>query len=132
MTQNEFVKVTEELDKMANDILMGKGKEYASDFDRLANFKDIGKKFAIDPRVVLWVYLEKHLRSLNSSIVTGKASVESHTRIADCINYLKLLYALEYEMAEVETDRDVIEFYKNKGIGKDNNDKPMHGSELIR
>lgn len=81
--------------------LSSKGKEYASDADRLHNFKaDVGGLEENEtPAQVLWGYLRKHLQSVYdivSSTRTPDAAVIDE-KVGDAINYLILLEAVLLE-----------------------------------
>lgn len=85
-----LIKMHEEELKIAET----KGREYTQG-DRLDNFKRIGKELGIDPKVVLWVYLKKHLDSIASYIKNQKVLSEPiEGRILDARVYLCLLRGL--------------------------------------
>jgi hypothetical protein len=77
-----------------------KGHEYAHDADQLANFRRLGTTLRLDPRVVLYVYLLKHLDAISHYIgaVQHKREIVCSEpidgRIDDAILYLILLKAL--------------------------------------
>ena len=76
-----------------------KGNEYTrgSD-DQLANFKRLGEMVHQDPRVILGVYMQKHLDSIFHFIATGDGGCEGiRGRIDDAQNYLDLLRAMVEE-----------------------------------
>ena len=98
MNQENFQKIFDETIIEAKGILFSKGKEYASNVDRLANFKDIGAALGITADKICWAYLAKHLRALEFEIREGKPSIESASRIQDCINYLIFLQAIKFEL----------------------------------
>jgi hypothetical protein len=70
-----------------------KGKEYAHDTDRFANFRRLADELGLKDYQVAWVYTKKHLDSIASYMKTGKTfSAESiHGRIVDAITYLTLI-----------------------------------------
>lgn len=77
-----------------------KGVEYAnSNSDANANFKKLGAELDLDPKKVLWVYLQKHLYAITSFLRTGKVfSTESiKGRIHDAILYLFILLTMMEE-----------------------------------
>lgn len=85
-----LIKMHEEELKVAET----KGREYTQG-DRLDNFKRIGRELGIDPKVVLWVYLKKHLDSIASFIKNKKVLSEPiQGRIMDARVYLCLLRGL--------------------------------------
>lgn len=72
-----------------------KGKEYTLNNDRLDNFKRIGRELGINPKIVLWIYLKKHLDAIQNYIVSEKVLSESiQSRIMDARVYLCLLRGL--------------------------------------
>ena len=71
-----------------------KGREYTQG-DRLDNFKRLALEIGVNPKVVLWVYLKKHLDSIANYIKTGKVYSEPiEGRIMDARVYLSLLRCL--------------------------------------
>jgi len=72
-----------------------KGKEYTQG-DKLDNFKRLGKELNIDAKLVLWVYLKKHLDSICSYIRNNQTFSEEpiESRIKDARVYLALLRGL--------------------------------------
>jgi hypothetical protein len=94
MTQSEFLETAKKFYQEAEKILNSKGKEYAADEDRLANFKDVGKELGVSPELICYVYMRKHLRSIESYLRTGKKSVEMSSRLQDISNYILFFYAL--------------------------------------
>jgi len=99
-----------------------KGKEYTQT-DRLDNFKRLGKELGVDPKVILWVYLRKHIDSIASFIKTGGVLSEPiQGRITDARVYLFLLRGLIEEDKQVdEADRvtmdEHFEFNGSPNIG---------------
>jgi len=78
-----------------NNLLIKKGKEYASDADALANFKtasDIG----VTPLQKALIFAEKHWFSIKSYVKRGKelSNEPIEGRIHDMINYLFLILCL--------------------------------------
>jgi len=70
-----------------------KGKEYAHDENRFANFDRLAKELNLDRKKILWVYLTKHLDSIISFINESKefSSEPINGRVRDAILYLALL-----------------------------------------
>jgi hypothetical protein len=98
MLFEEQRRLFEELFEKERALLETKGREYSSDQDCLANFKDCDS-VGLDPQQKLWVYLSKHLSSIASYIKNGKEYSDEtiEGRIADARNYLALLYMLIQE-----------------------------------
>ena len=65
------------------------------DDDVFTNFRSIGHRLGIDPKIVLSIYLLKHMDSIRSYLKHGQTFTEDISgRIADAINYLVLLNGL--------------------------------------
>lgn len=79
-----------------------KGVEYSGTEDKLANFKSLGRELGLDPKVVLWVYLQKHLNAVRSYATTNavRSTEPIRGRIRDAQLYLALLEALIVEDSE--------------------------------
>jgi hypothetical protein len=95
-TQERIDFFMEEFEKMM-EISATKGVEYANDdHDANHNFKDIGKQLGINQKTVLWIYVKKHLQSVESYL--RKGSVISNEpiegRIHDIILYNFILLSL--------------------------------------
>ena len=78
------------------DTLMNKAKEYATDGDRLHNFKVAASVQGISPTAALAGMMAKHTVSVYDMIGTGKVYDIAlwEEKIKDSINYLFLLWAL--------------------------------------
>lgn len=123
MTHDEFEKLSQNLlDDARGNIMIKKGREYAGNEDRLANFKRGSVNVGINPESVLYVYLAKHLDSLATFIrdlerVKNLKTVEEALtepiaeRIKDAINYLLLLHGLIEERRGVEDGHTYIPRY---------------------
>jgi len=70
-----------------------KGREYAHDADRFANFRRLYATTVIKDKQVAYVYLVKHLDSIASFMKTGQefSSEKIRGRIVDAITYLTLI-----------------------------------------
>lgn len=91
MTFKEADEILEILFQEEKDIAKTKAVEYTQG-DRLDNFKRIGREIGIPAKVVLWIYLKKHLDSIASYIKSGTTLSESiESRILDARVYLHLL-----------------------------------------
>jgi hypothetical protein len=95
MTFAEFNEMLIGMFKEEIDIGKSKGREYGLT-SRLANFTRLGDELGIDPKIVLWVYLKKHLDAILSYITTGgKTYSESiDSRVLDARVYLSLFKGL--------------------------------------
>lgn len=110
MNNQDFMSIVKTMTDEALAILDSKGKEYAGNDDRLANFKDIARELGITPQQVCLVYLKKHIRALEHSARTNTISMEEGTRAMDCINYLFFFVALReerYDGAKLPFESDV-------------------------
>lgn len=110
-------KLTKELHRKELEIASTKGKEYASKDDCLSNFKTIasllnkatpitctcpncggGIEVEISPKVVLAVYMMKHLLAILDYIGRGESlSEQLFDRILDLRTYGMLLYGLDMD-----------------------------------
>lgn len=104
MTFEEFDKLTEDILAKVRTIRDTKGREYARDQDRLANFKEIAYEVGITPLQTWFVHFEKHMRSIKSYVRTERVFSDEgiEGRIVDTITYLLLLYGL---IKEIDNDR---------------------------
>lgn len=97
MTQKEFDKCIKDLDNLCNSIMKNKRPEYTNENeDVLHNFKKTGDELNISPLKSCAVYLLKSFGSIISHINNAnlKKAEPIDTRIADSINYLRILKAL--------------------------------------
>lgn len=85
---------------MAANIMRPKSTDYTKGSkDKLTNFKEGAAMTGLTPRQVLGVYMHKHLSAVYHYINTGAVSSEAiENRIADCINYMLLLYKMVKEV----------------------------------
>jgi len=93
-------KIFEDIVKEEQRILVQKGHEYAGDKDALGNFKSESmERIGLTPLQTLWVYLHKHLKSIEHYIKHGTEFSEEpiEGRISDARNYLFLLHCLIVE-----------------------------------
>ena len=79
-----------------------KSKDYATEEDRLINFKRISARLRgkISPEAVLLIYMSKHLDAIDSFVADGCKDDRSESiqgRIFDAQNYLDLLLAFVEE-----------------------------------
>lgn len=95
MLEKDFLVMLDLMEKTEHEIMGTKGMEYTQGdlkTDRLANFYRIAEELKLDPKMVLWVYLKKHLDSIVCYIKQGKEYSEKiEYRIHDARNYLVLL-----------------------------------------
>lgn len=107
MTPQDFHKLQEQLFTELRQLHAIKSGEYASDADKLANFRAAGLRQSLLPEQVLLVYLDKHFAAICNYIqdltrnISRPRSESIHGRIRDGIVYLILLEALLVERREL-------------------------------
>ena len=71
-------------------------KEYAMDEDNVfANFERIAEQTSFDKKMVLWIYLMKHIDGIASYLKGHKSQRENvEGRLTDAIVYLCILWAM--------------------------------------
>jgi hypothetical protein len=96
MLEKDFLEMLNKMEEAEHEIMGTKGMEYTQGDlkkDRLANFYRLGTELGIDPKLVCWIYLKKHLDSIVCYIKQNKeySSESIEGRIHDARNYLVLL-----------------------------------------
>lgn len=96
MTRDVFNQHLQHMQEVTVDTLMNKAKEYATDGDRLHNFKVAASVQGISPTAALAGMMAKHTVSVYDMIGTGQVYPLDlwEEKIKDSINYLFLLWAL--------------------------------------
>lgn len=100
-TQEDFDRLISELWQGSGALLKSKGAEYASNEERLGNFKRIATASGVSPERVAFIFLQKHVDSIGQSLdmpLTFEWETDSgreglKQRVADAMNYLLLLSA---------------------------------------
>lgn len=107
MNSEWFEKVIKEQIKTCEDVLIGKAKEYATDDDRLHNFKNAAGMMSCDPKEALAGMMAKHTISVYDMCRSGNDySIELwNEKITDHINYLLLLKAVVTEEKSLDQAR---------------------------
>jgi hypothetical protein len=112
MKADDFKKVLQERMNKTWGILALKAKEYASDSDRLHNFKRAAAMQNITPEKALIGMFAKHMVSIMDMV--DDLDLDRHNRmetwdekLGDAINYLALLEGLIVERHNVNFDRSV-------------------------
>lgn len=98
MTNDVFNTILDSRLQKIRDVLAVKGEEYASNDDRLHNFKEAAKFLCTTPIKACLTFLTKHLVSVVD--LTERVAAPYHLvdeKIGDAINYLVLLEALFVE-----------------------------------
>ena len=121
MNSEWFEKVIKEQIKTCEDVLIGKAKEYATDDDRLHNFKNAAGMMSCDPKEALAGMMAKHTISVYDMCRSGKDyPIELwNEKITDHINYLLLLKAVVEEDHWHETLGNEGEKYCNKMLANE-------------
>ncbi len=109
MNSKDFDKLVKRRNKRTSDVLDSKNAEYASDTDKLNNFKRAGKMLRCNPEKALVGMWTKHIVSILDivdNIDRKKCPTKEliDEKIGDAINYLILLEALFYERIDNEQD----------------------------
>ncbi len=99
MTSEVFNQHLQHMQEVTVDTLMNKAKEYATDGDRLHNFKVASAVQGVSPTAALAGMMAKHTVSVYDMIGTGDVYPMDlwEEKIKDSINYLFLLWALLHE-----------------------------------
>lgn len=123
MQQQQFETLVERIRKETTELLVVKGREYAGDADRLANFKRGASLTGVDPLTVLFIYMSKHYDALATYIRDNQAgdsmpvlSEPITGRIADLINYCVLAWALIEE--KQSPTQEVIKDFAFQAVAK--------------
>ena len=99
MLEKDFVEMLQYMETTEHAIMSCKGMEYTQGdlkTDRLANFYRLGNELNLDPKMVLWIYMKKHLDSILCYIKQNKEYSEESIegRVHDARNYLCLLMGI--------------------------------------
>ena len=99
MTSGVFNQHLQHMQKVTVETLMNKAQEYATDGDRLHNFKVAADVQGISPTAALAGMMAKHTVSVYDMIGTGEVYPLElwEEKIKDSINYLFLLWAFLHE-----------------------------------
>lgn len=100
MNQKEFETKIEELMKVVNKTLKGKGVEYQTNKDVFSNFITLGEQLDLTEYQVWSVYFSKHIFSIQNAIKNFPSNPDNNlaepldSRITDAVAYLFLLYGM--------------------------------------
>ena len=99
MTNDDFQnRVVSPMVASVQQIFATKGHDYAGDEDRLANFKRIGARLGISPKMVCLVYMMKHLDATVTDAQTGSVKGEPiQEKLKDIVAYAMLYAGLDLE-----------------------------------
>lgn len=107
MTPSEFTRLFDVTITELRMLATVKGGEYATDADRLANFRDAARRTRMSPAQVLLLYLDKHYAAISNYICDEAAGIQRarsepiEGRVNDMIVYLILYKALLSEARSV-------------------------------
>src|SRR5438034_2762 len=86
--ETEFLKLYQDFANEQLTIMHDASKDYASEEDRLANFKRLAERLNVSPLLIWAVYFTKHVDSILSYINTGRMNRDSvRGRFLDIANY---------------------------------------------
>lgn len=110
MDSKTFERLCKELLAKSQDTLLGKSKEYASDVDRLANFRQPTAMMNMSPAEVCLMYQMKHISSVakiaketSQGIIPSKELLQE--KCQDMLNYTLIFYAIVNEMIESNQEK---------------------------
>lgn len=108
MNAKKFEELCKELLSKSNDTLFNKSKEYATDVDRLANFRQPTSMMGISAAEVCLMYQMKHICSIakiakesSAGVLPTKELVQE--KCQDMLNYTLIFYTIMCEMIEEES-----------------------------
>lgn len=107
MNQEEFEQVFERQINKSRDVLVTKAREYASDNDRLHNFKVSSAFQGNTPEQALWGFATKHFVSISDMVRSGDFYPTEvwDEKLGDALNYLILLRAQVFETDYARTEQ---------------------------
>ena len=103
MQVDTFFTLSDEFLQECKDIQIEKGREYTIDdgsrkVDKFANFRSIGARLNLDPKIVMLVYMLKHMDSLRTyALYEQEGSEGVKGRCQDLVNYAVMFWAMDHE-----------------------------------
>ena len=96
MSNETFKKLLDELDGDSINTLTNKNAKYATNDDRLHNFRAGGDIFGGTPAQACWGYLTKHLVALRDMVERDDFSDREDflEKCKDSINYIRFLWCI--------------------------------------
>ena len=96
MKHSEMIKEIELIFAKVSSTHIEGQKEYAMDEDNVfANFERIAEQTGFDKKMILWIYLMKHIDGIDSYLKGHKSQREDvRGRLTDAIVYLCILWAM--------------------------------------
>lgn len=106
MKAEQFGKLIEELNGNSLKTLLDKNDKYASDGDRLHNFRSGADIAGGTPAQACWGYLAKHLTALRDMVEKNDFSDRDDflEKCQDSINYIRFLWCIGNDQNEKEND----------------------------
>lgn len=106
MKAEQFGKLIEELDGNSLKTLLDKNDKYASNGDRLHNFRSGADIAGGTPAQACWGYLAKHLTALRDMVEKNDFSDREDflEKCQDSINYIRFLWCIGNDQNEKEND----------------------------
>ena len=105
MTNADFYALMKKTFAEAEEIARLKGEDYTKgSADALANFKEGGKDIDLDPKKVLWIFMNKHYQAITNYVRTGGQSESEpiDMRLKDLINYCVLMLGIITEEKQIK------------------------------
>ena len=95
MTNKDFLETIEERHRQCLSTLEFKSSIYASDNDRLSNFKDVAAMNNVSSQEALWGMVSKHIVAVKNQTKSGHIPTKKWIKeyLGDIINYMYLLEA---------------------------------------
>lgn len=109
MDAKTFDAVVEHRIDLIRSVLKSKADEYATNGDRLHNFRVIAALNGVSMESANWSLACKHLVSIRDMALSGKPYSWDlwREKVGDAINYLILLEAIVQERMNAEIDREL-------------------------
>lgn len=105
MIKSEFTAHVEQFFNQCLDTMDQGQKEYTLTRDVFDNFSRVGSELGTDRKLVLWIYLRKHMDGILNHLKGHKLQRESvHGRVKDAVNYLVILDAMIAEEERLEEE----------------------------
>lgn len=125
MNNTQFLQLTEMTFSRIKELTNTKGREYSGDEDRCSNFKEEAELNGVDPRVVLMIYMGKHVASVRQYVKDKQQGIERELsepiegRLDDMILYCILLKALirDLEGSYLSSARHTMSAYEDDYSG---------------
>jgi hypothetical protein len=95
MTHDEQTVIDQIVTREVEKIRATKGREYATDEDTLADFKEVAENAGVTPFQCWLIYVEKHQRAIATFVREGEVRSEAiESRVLDVIVYHHLFLGL--------------------------------------